>query len=129
MVGWLRGRKRRLAKPLDVKTSRGFESHPDRMDDPLKGANCHFCGGTADNFRVADSLWAKVEPTLGQNQTCFKCFRIAAWDVGLREVWNVTQSVTSVDHDSDDPKNVGTKPEVFTDGYFRLAEDPLKDGF
>ena len=41
----------------------------------------------------------------------------------------VTQSVTSVDPDSDDPKNVGTKPEVFTDGYFRLAEDPLKDGF
>jgi len=42
---------------------------------------------------------------------------------------DVTQSVTSVDPDSDDPKNVGTKPEVFTDGYFRLAEDPLKDGF
>lgn len=54
------------------------------LEDPLEGADCHFCGRTADNFHVPDWIWAKVEPILGQHQACFKCFRIAAWHVGLR---------------------------------------------
>jgi hypothetical protein len=62
------------------------------LSDPLQGANCHWCGVTADNFHVSDELWAKVEPILGQHQTCFKCFRIAAWHIGLRptSAWEVT---------------------------------------
>jgi hypothetical protein len=60
------------------------------LGDPLEGANCHFCGCTADSFHVADEVWAFVEPILGQHQACFKCFRIAAWHVGLRETWEVS---------------------------------------
>ena len=42
---------------------------------------------------------------------------------------DVTQSVTSVDPDSDDPKNVGTKPEWDTSEFFWSPEDRKKDGF
>ena len=66
--------------------------NPALTDDPLEGANCHWCGNTADNFHVSDELWAKVEPILGQSQACFKCFRKAAWHIGLRPetAWEVT---------------------------------------
>ena len=62
------------------------------LSDHLEGADCHWCGQTADNFHVSDELWARVEHILGQTQTCFKCFRIAAWHAGVRPetAWEVT---------------------------------------
>lgn len=72
--------------------SSGSTQAPLGLSDPLEGANCHWCGGTADNFHVSDGLWSMVEHVLGQAQTCFKCFRIAAWHVGVRPetAWVVT---------------------------------------
>jgi hypothetical protein len=55
--------------------------------DPLEGANCSTCGGTADDFHVPDALWALVG--LGHVQVCFRCFRLAAWDAGVRSGWEV----------------------------------------
>lgn len=65
--------------------------------DPLLGADCHFCGRTADNFHVPDDVWAKVEPVLGQNQACFRCFRVAAWEAGFRDGWEVTARAALAD--------------------------------
>ena len=58
--------------------------------DPLAGANCSICGAIADNFHVDDDLWDRVG--LGLVQACFKCFRIAAWNQGIRPetAWEVT---------------------------------------
>ena len=70
--------------------SKGLESPREfRPPDPLEGANCRLCGDTADNFHVSDDLWERVG--LGQVQACFKCFRIAAWHVGIRPetAWEV----------------------------------------
>ena len=44
-------------------------------------------------------------------------------------VANVTQSVTSVDPDSDDPKNVGTKPETKAKRSFKSPEEQEKNTF
>jgi len=41
----------------------------------------------------------------------------------------VTQSVTSVDPDSDNPKNVGSKPELDERGFFYSPEVYPEDGF
>lgn len=62
--------------------------------DPLRGANCSVCDKTADNFHVSDKLWEKVG--LGDIQVCFKCFRIAAWYVGVRPnpYWEVSLPLT-----------------------------------
>jgi hypothetical protein len=59
------------------------------MIDPLEGANCGLCNATADNFHVSDELWEQVG--LGPVQACFKCFRIAAWHVGITNDGNPWQ--------------------------------------
>ena len=43
--------------------------------------------------------------------------------------WDGTQSVTSVDPDSDDPKNVGTKPETKAKRSFKSPEEQEKNTF
>ena len=59
------------------------------MIDPLEGANCGLCGATADNFHVSDELWTRVGLS---GQVCFKCFRIAAWHIGVypETAWEVS---------------------------------------
>jgi hypothetical protein len=49
--------------------------------DPLDGADCHLCGGTADTFWVSDDLWQRVGLS---GQVCFRCFRVGAWHVEVR---------------------------------------------
>jgi hypothetical protein len=63
---------------------------PRSTPDPLLGANCELRDATADNFHVPDGLWERVG--LGHVQACFKCFRIAAWNAGVRPTtaWEVS---------------------------------------
>ena len=39
---------------------------------------CHYCGRVCFPWHTDDETWAKVEPILGQEQTCFNCF-VLAW--------------------------------------------------
>lgn len=73
-------------------------------------ARCHFCGGPCYPWLTDNETWAKVEPTLGQQQACFECFAAAWFKLG---------------HNNGEPFRVSAGPDTPADS--QTPFEPLSD--